>query len=309
MKLIIDILEEYYNTIIKGVSEREVVPIGWVSIKNGTPLEAQPTAMSISDKINIEYAKNRLIQLDKALMEMYMKGYEFGLQDWFKSKTQPTNMRDATEEERESVKDYVDSISKPTGVNFNELLRDCGTCKHNTGIDCGQYPCNECNRRTYPLYEPKIAQPTDMTIDEAIEDCEENDYGQIADWLREFKAYKEAQPTDADCINREDLNNAISELTYWHYEDGRLVVGWDGNNTVYKVDDVTRLVHVLPPIQPQRKRGEWNFIGYQMFECSSCRNVYTQDQFEAIKLYTTDDLLPKCCPTCGSYNGEDNKGD
>lgn len=112
-----------------------------------------------------------------------------------------------------------------------------------------------------------------------------------------------------DEVGRDDLNDAISELTYWHYEDGRLVVGWNGNNTVYKVDDVTRLVHVLPPVQPQRKRGEWNFIGYQMFECSSCRNVYTQDQFEAIKLYTTDDLLPKCCPTCGSYNGEDNKGD
>lgn len=42
-------------------------------------------------------------------------------------KAQPMNMRDATEEERKSVKDYVDSVSKPTSVNFNELLRDCGT--------------------------------------------------------------------------------------------------------------------------------------------------------------------------------------
>lgn len=29
-------------------------------------------------------------------------------------------MRDATEEERKSVKDYVESISKPTGVHFDE---------------------------------------------------------------------------------------------------------------------------------------------------------------------------------------------
>ena len=31
-----------------------------------------------------------------------------------------------------------------------------------------------------------------MTIDEAIKDCEENDYEQIAEWLRELKAYREA---------------------------------------------------------------------------------------------------------------------
>jgi len=31
-----------------------------------------------------------------------------------------------------------------------------------------------------------------MTIDEAIIDCEENDYGQVADWLRELQAYRKA---------------------------------------------------------------------------------------------------------------------
>lgn len=39
-----------------------------------------------------------------------------GMTDNFEA--QPTNMRDATEEERKSVKDYVESISKPTGVRF-----------------------------------------------------------------------------------------------------------------------------------------------------------------------------------------------
>lgn len=42
--------------------------------------------------------------------------------------TQPTGMRDATEEERKSVKDYVESISKPTGFNFFEAQltdKDC----------------------------------------------------------------------------------------------------------------------------------------------------------------------------------------
>lgn len=30
-------------------------------------------------------------------------------------------MREPTKEERESVKNYIDSISKSTGVNFNEI--------------------------------------------------------------------------------------------------------------------------------------------------------------------------------------------
>ena len=129
MKLIIDIPDMIYK-ILNGDSSWGGLSVDYIlhAVKDGTPLEAQPT-----------------------------------------------NMRDATEEERKSVKDYVDSVSKPTGVNFNELLRDCGTCKHNTRIDCGQYPCNECNRRTHPLYEPKIIQTTDA-------DCISKE-----DTLKEFK--------------------------------------------------------------------------------------------------------------------------
>ena len=33
-------------------------------------------------------------------------------------------MRDATKEERESVKNYVDSISKPTGITFDEVVNN-----------------------------------------------------------------------------------------------------------------------------------------------------------------------------------------
>lgn len=137
MKLIIDIDEKEYIEIC----EEPCTKLG-LAIANGTPLEAQPTDTKWNQKAEDAYWK---------AVHKYAN----------KEKTQPTGMRDATEEERKSVKDYVDAVSKPTGVNFNELLRDCRTCKHNTGIDCGQYPCNECNRKTLPLYEPKIAQPTD----------------------------------------------------------------------------------------------------------------------------------------------------
>ena len=35
----------------------------------------------------------------------------------------------------------------------------------------------------------------------------------------------------------------------------------------------------LPSAQPERKRGKWNFIGDQMFECTECGVCYTQNQF------------------------------
>ena len=33
-------------------------------------------------------------------------------------------MRDATEEERKSTRDYIDSISKPTGIQFDEVVEE-----------------------------------------------------------------------------------------------------------------------------------------------------------------------------------------
>ena len=65
-------------------------------------------------------------------------------------------------------------------------------------------------------------------------------------------------------------------------------------------------------VTPQRPKGKWNFIGDQMFECSSCKRAYTQNQFEELRIYTTDDLLPKYCPNCGaemSGGGEDGDSD
>ena len=65
MKLVIDISEEYYNTIIKGVSEREVVPIGWISIKNGTSLDSIIGDIEVArdkDKLCV-YSYNRCIDI------------------------------------------------------------------------------------------------------------------------------------------------------------------------------------------------------------------------------------------------------
>ena len=48
-----------------------------------------------------------------------------------------------------------------------------------------------------------------------------------------------------------------------------------------------------------RPQGEWNFIGDNLFECTSCGEVYSTRQFEMMRNRTTDPLFPKGCPHCG----------
>jgi hypothetical protein len=74
MKLIIDIPDMIYN-ILNGDSSWKGLSVDYIlnAVKDGTPLEAQPT---------------------DAEREAYIKGYDYGVKDWFKSKTQPTNVVD-----------------------------------------------------------------------------------------------------------------------------------------------------------------------------------------------------------------------
>ena len=99
----------------------------------------------------------------------------------------------------------------------------------------------------------------------------------------------EQQPSD-NCISRDDLGDAISELTYWHFEDGRLIVGGGGSKyeTVYKVDDVVRIPNVLPSVTPQPKVGKWikSSIGGAKI-CSICQAHMGLSNF-------------KYCPNCGA---------
>lgn len=52
--------------------------------------------------------------------------------------------------------------------------------------------------------------------------------------------------------------------------------------------------------QPERKKGKWNFIGNQMFECSECGTCYTQSQFYQMRVRISDTEFPKFCPNCGA---------
>lgn len=60
-----------------------------------------------------------------------------------------------------------------------------------------------------------------------------------------------------ECISRNELERAISELTYWHpTADGRLEVGGAFEKTVYKIEDVWRLTRVLPFVTPRTNLAE-----------------------------------------------------
>lgn len=84
---------------------------------------------------------------------------------------------------------------------------------------------------------------------------------------------------DADALQRE----------YMQFHDGKRIV----------------LVDVAPTIEPKQKRGKWNFIGNQMFECSECGTCYTQSQFYQMRVRISDTEFPKFCPNCGA----DMRGD
>ena len=62
--------------------------------------------------------------------------------------------------------------------------------------------------------------------------------------------------------------------------------------------------------QPERKKGKWDFMGWQMFQCSECKHTFTQDFLEGWREYTYESHFPPFCPNCGSYNrGEQDEAE
>jgi len=59
-------------------------------------------------------------------------------------------------------------------------------------------------------------------------------------------------------------------------------------------------INAEPSIEPERKKGKWNFIGDNMFECTYCGVVYTTQQLNGLRNYDVDPYAPKFCPNCGA---------
>ena len=59
-------------------------------------------------------------------------------------------------------------------------------------------------------------------------------------------------------------------------------------------------INKIPSAEPERKTGEWNFIGDNMFKCTCCGVLYTTHQLNGLRNYDTDPYAPYFCPHCGA---------
>ena len=66
-----------------------------------------------------------------------------------------------------------------------------------------------------------------------------------------------------------------------------------------ELDDLLIAIDDVPTIDSERKKGKWDFIGNQLFKCTSCEKEYSQDQFYALQTYYSDPEFPNYCPNCG----------
>ena len=53
----------------------------------------------------------------------------------------------------------------------------------------------------------------------------------------------------------------------------------------------------LPSAQ---KKGHWNFVGDNLFECTCCGEMYTTQQLNGLRVYDKDPYCPFFCPHCGA---------
>ena len=64
--------------------------------------------------------------------------------------------------------------------------------------------------------------------------------------------------------------------------------------------EINILINDLPSAEPERKTGKWDFMGWQMFQCSECKHTFTQDFLEGWREYTYEPFFPPFCPNCGA---------
>lgn len=71
---------------------------------------------------------------------------------------------------------------------------------------------------------------------------------------------------------------------------------------------LTFCANKVADVQPV-KRGLWDFQGYQLFKCTNCKEMFTQDQLEAMQNHKDCEewTFPNFCPNCGSdMRGDEN---
>ena len=111
------------------------------------------------------------------------------------------------------------------------------------------------------------------------------EHRQLAEWLKELKAYREN--TCGDAISRQAVIDLMRGLTRWcvRSEDGK----WKNVGLLY--DDVMFGIDRLPSVTPQQRTGRWILTDDDFVYCSECEDSYYPRPIDASWYY---------CPHCGA---------
>ena len=92
-----------------------------------------------------------------------------------------------------------------------------------------------------------------------------------------------------ELISKDKLKEVIEPMVGKFDDDGEF---W------WSRESILRVIDNAPTIE-ERKEGEWNFIGWNQFECTCCHYPYTQDQLRAVTT-RNGQIFPHFCPNCGA---------
>ena len=98
-----------------------------------------------------------------------------------------------------------------------------------------------------------------------------------------------------DCIERK---KAI-ELIQPHVKPQTVY----GEGYLQAIEHATDILELMPAADAQPvKRAKWDFQGYQLFKCTNCKEMFTQDQLEAMQNHKDCEecAFPNYCPNCGA---------
>ena len=138
-----------------------------------------------------------------------------------------------------------------------------------------------------------------MTLQEAIQHCRKQvqeqakkgcyscaeEHQQLAEWLKELKAYREN--TCGDAISRQEAIRAIEALQ-------RPIMREESNYYQFKfsgMSEAREAVENLPSVSPQQKVGRWVVTDDDLVYCSECEDSYYPRPIDASWYY---------CPHCGA---------
>ena len=179
--------------------------------------------------------------------------------------------RDVTPEERDSVDKYVESISKETGFDFDEVQEELDFVQPHKSIPVKLKVADGDKKVSIGVLE-QVMWERDVAIDQLKE-------------LGYELGQKIEKLADGDCISRQAVMERIeNEYRQWGEE--------------YDVQQVLGDIEDLPSATPVRPTGHWieedMFDGDVAYRCSKCNELF------CIIEGTPQDNEYNFCPNCGA---------